>query len=340
MHVCDATNQCPDPDSCIVLKDEDDDSYHCAGSVTFGSSAPETCETMTYLLSTASEGDFEFSKIEFKLRTTAQNGTQVFVDIGESMITLQLDSSGYLIVMMDLLPDQDPFMIRSNHALNDGEWHRVVLEFFPTNKVMLLIDTRFDESVQMPIQSASYPLVISSERTYLILGAMGYVGCLGAMTVGEARVALGEQPGYNAQPQRVWMPFPTTSEQEKCDITKQYGCHSVSGYCENDDPCASINQTCIPLFNSYRCQCPEGESCIQTTTIPETSSTLVCSDQTCINGQCSELNLCECNFGYEGDNCDINTDDCKEQPCFNDAVCVDLVGDFSCQCGPDYRLVK
>ena len=57
--------------------------------------------------------------------------------------------------------------------------------------------------------------------------ASGYVGCLGAMTVGEARVALGEQPGYNAQPQRVWMPFPTTAEQEKCDITKQYGCHSV-----------------------------------------------------------------------------------------------------------------
>ena len=57
--------------------------------------------------------------------------------------------------------------------------------------------------------------------------ASGYVGCLGAMTVGEARVALGEQPGYNAQPQRVWMPFPTTADQEKCDITKQYGCHSV-----------------------------------------------------------------------------------------------------------------
>ena len=113
--------------------------------------------------------------------------------------------------------------------------------------------------------------------------------------------------------------------------------HSVSGYCENDDPCSSINQTCIPLFNSYRCQCPEGESCIQTTTIPETSSTLVCSDQTCINGQCSESNLCQCTFGYEGDNCDINTDDCTEKPCFNDAECVDLVGDFTCQCGPDYR---
>ena len=113
----------------MILNEE---TYHCAGSVTFGGDS--TCSDMTYLLNSDSETSFEFSNVEIKLRSSAQNGTSVFVNVGESMITLQLDEDGFLLVQMNLDPEQDPLMIRSNHAVNDGNWHRVKLEFFPTNK--------------------------------------------------------------------------------------------------------------------------------------------------------------------------------------------------------------
>ena len=93
---------------------------------------------------------------------------------------------------------------------------------------MLLIDERYDESIQMPIQSASYPLAISAENTHLNLGAPDFTGCLSSMSVGNARVALGEQPGYGQNsPKNVWMPFPRGQKQEDCDITTQYGCYDV-----------------------------------------------------------------------------------------------------------------
>ena len=93
---------------------------------------------------------------------------------------------------------------------------------------MLLIDERYDESIQMPIQSSTYPLVIPAENTSLNLGAPDFTGCLSSMSVGNAKVALGEQPGYGqTSPKNIWMPFPTTKEQEECDITLQYGCFDV-----------------------------------------------------------------------------------------------------------------
>lgn len=42
--------------------------------------------------------------------------------------------------------------------------------------------------------------------------------------------------------------------------------------------------------------------------------------------------MCECLPGWEGQHCDINTDDCSEKPCLLGANCTDLVADFSCSC--------
>ena len=41
---------------------------------------------------------------------------------------------------------------------------------------------------------------------------------------------------------------------------------------------------------------------------------------------------CECVEGYEGENCDIDTDDCASSPCVPPATCVDRVADYSCEC--------
>ena len=108
-----------------------------------------------------------FSRIEFQVRTTVQNDTNLFrirsklipiepsenessdqpIDEVEDVtlkneitqierISIDLDN-GFLIVNLPDLPDLD---LKSNHIVNDGLWHDVILEFFPTSKVMLLID--------------------------------------------------------------------------------------------------------------------------------------------------------------------------------------------------------
>lgn len=42
--------------------------------------------------------------------------------------------------------------------------------------------------------------------------------------------------------------------------------------------------------------------------------------------------MCECFPGWEGQTCEINTDDCAEKPCLLGANCTDLVADFACSC--------
>ena len=37
---------------------------------------------------------------------------------------------------------------------------------------------------------------------------------------------------------------------------------------------------------------------------------------------------CVCGPGWTGDTCEVNIDECQEQPCLNDGHCIDLVGGF------------
>ena len=155
---CSSINDCPESDSCRLIAP----GYHCENSITFDG---DQCAHQTYsLLDVAS---ISFSRIEFQVRTTVQNDTNLFrirsklipiepsdsessdqlIDEPEDIslkneitqierISIDLDN-GFLIVNLPDLPDLD---LKSNHIVNDGLWHDVILEFFPTSKVMLLID--------------------------------------------------------------------------------------------------------------------------------------------------------------------------------------------------------
>jgi len=61
-----------------------------------------------------------------------------------------------------------------------------------------------------------------------------------------------------------------------------------------------------------------------------------CIDNTCLNnGICIDgLNSysCQCEMGFEGDNCETNIDDCKNKPCLNGGVCSDGVDSYTCEC--------
>jgi len=41
---------------------------------------------------------------------------------------------------------------------------------------------------------------------------------------------------------------------------------------------------------------------------------------------------CVCQSGWTGSNCDIDIDECENDPCLNEGVCIDQIGDFQCQC--------
>ena len=66
-----------------------------------------------------------------------------------------------------------------------------------------------------------------------------------------------------------------------------------------------------------------------------------CSDNPCQNnGTCVELVngfACECPGGFEGDTCEINVDECSENPCQNNATCVDGINGFACECPAGFQ---
>ncbi|KAM6950118.1 lactadherin-like isoform 2-T2 [Lycodopsis pacificus] len=46
--------------------------------------------------------------------------------------------------------------------------------------------------------------------------------------------------------------------------------------------------------------------------------------------------VCKCQPGFEGVHCQINVNDCANQPCKNRGICRDLDGDYTCQCPSPY----
>jgi hypothetical protein len=63
-----------------------------------------------------------------------------------------------------------------------------------------------------------------------------------------------------------------------------------------------------------------------------------CQDVTCGGrGECvPETGTCVCEPGFEGDDCEVDVDDCAMQPCLHGGACTDGVAGFSCQCATGY----
>ena len=107
--------------------------------------------------------------------------------------------------------------------------------------------------------------------------------------------------------------------------------------CENGGAC--IDQT-----DSFSCDC-DGPWAPDASTGLCTVSIATCSDyDPCLNGgDCHDISPgnveCDCaGTGYEGDFCQIDRDECEEDPCRNGGVCINTSGDFSCDCeGTGYK---
>lgn len=65
-----------------------------------------------------------------------------------------------------------------------------------------------------------------------------------------------------------------------------------------------------------------------------------CENNPCLNGgTCTDkINgfTCACALGFSGSRCQINIDDCVSQPCRNNGICHDSIAGYTCECPPGY----
>lgn len=65
-----------------------------------------------------------------------------------------------------------------------------------------------------------------------------------------------------------------------------------------------------------------------------------CENDPCLNGgACLDMIngfKCSCPIGFTGSRCQTNIDDCMSQPCKNFGICHDSIASYSCECPPGY----
>ncbi|KAM8705688.1 hypothetical protein ACLKA7_010053 [Drosophila subpalustris] len=111
---------------------------------------------------------------------------------------------------------------------------------------------------------------------------------------------------------------------------KDNGSPCAKGPCNNGGTCRENTR------GDYQCICDAnhmGEHCET-----EVNVHPLCQANPCLNnGACivpagSSSPICECQKGYTGARCEIDTDECASQPCQNNGSCIDRTNGFSCDC--------
>ena len=100
-----------------------------------------------------------------------------------------------------------------------------------------------------------------------------------------------------------------------------------------EGPCQN-DGICVNGDDGYTCECAPGYTGSDCELeIDE------CENNPCVHGACTDGiggYTCACEPGYEGTQCETNTNECAPNPCDNGGICTDGVNGYSCQCDAGY----
>ena len=113
---------------------------------------------------------------------------------------------------------------------------------------------------------------------------------------------------------------------DRCELREDKCAQSPcqNGKCVFDARSKKIRCECFSGWSGEFCEklleCPMEEYCVANNTAKSVRSHLT--------NEC----LCLCKHGFEGDQCELDFDDCRVNQCKNGAKCIDLIGSYKCQC--------
>ncbi|XP_075164704.1 FAT atypical cadherin kugelei [Haematobia irritans] len=303
-----------------------------------------------------------------KLRTVQQSGTLVYTS-GEIDYSILEIVNGVIQFRFELGSGEG--IVISSVFVSDGEWHTIKLER-TLNMAKMVIDNKHLSQGSSPginsilnLQKNYIFIGANVMPHHTIIGyediQRGFIGCMADISLGQEKLPL-----YIASGGTTISALRFTNVEFYCDPTKvlvnlgicggqpclnsgvchnfgkQFKCICPERFtgklCEIDtDPCASfpcLNGGRCHLHgpNNYTCSCSEhlsGKRC---------EYGMFCTPNPCKNGGlCEEgdgIPHCMCR-GFTGPTCELDVDECDNQPCGRGATCINEAGSFRCIC-PSY----
>ncbi|XP_061386506.1 fat-like cadherin-related tumor suppressor homolog, partial [Musca vetustissima] len=312
------------------------------------------------------ESQFSFA---LKIRTVQQSGTIVYAS-GQIDYSILEIVNGAVQYRFDLGSGEGMVVVTSIN-ISDGEWHSIKLERI-LNTAKLIVDNKHSSQSSAPginsilnLQKNDIFIGAKVLPHHTIVGyediQRGFIGCMADIKIGYETLPLYIVAGGNSvaalrftnveflcDPSKVLVNLGICGGQPclnagMChDLGDDFECICSERYtgkfCEVDlDPCASIpclyGGLCEMLGpNNYSCTCPphlSGKRC---------EYGRFCTPNPCKNGgMCEEgdgVPHCMCR-GFTGPTCEIDVDECENQPCGSGATCINEAGSFRCIC-PSY----
>ncbi|GFS20870.1 protein crumbs-like, partial [Elysia marginata] len=318
---------CPAESNCVNLRN----GYECVGTATFFQDSSLLTYTMTEdLVRTIAGSDLYLT---FTMRTRGIYGLIFQMRQGPYFVSLRV-ARGHLEVNYKLKAGEFEFSksVSNNKIVNDGKWYYVRFQIKNSTHFDLKVYSSTEETPMVHTSSiatgTSQPNLILLDSTGLVefspmdpdvdLSAMlqmagnGSEMLLGGSDAGRSTSQW--EAAFNgclwgARIGGVLLPFYTDATFSNNSNTERFLVVKKNDVAHD---CSGQNQ-CSIGGPGYR-YCGNGGRCLD------------------------EWNAfrCECQVGFEGDQCENNPDNCLAHRCVNQATCLDGDGDYTCLCLPGF----
>ncbi len=117
------------------------------------------------------------------------------------------------------------------------------------------------------------------------------------------------------------------------------GCTGVTGFCQTDGTCTEATGKCVceAGFTGERCETLSNCFVYAATVFQKTGQLISpCNNGTCPIPVDSAGATCVCSPGTTGSRCELDTNECLNNPCKNSATCNDGFLSFTCSCRPGF----